>query len=123
MRVEQMWIRGWHPTPLNKLIGCHRMAADRRKKADAKMIAGYAALGRLRGELTPAKGKRRVRLEIVLGKGQRMCDPDAYSKSLLDALVHAELLKDDRDRYCRMEPVTFARAKEWGTLIQLEEME
>lgn len=112
-----LWVPHWHPAPLNQLVG-HRMKAGRLKKTDRDMVAAYALLQR-----TPkASGKRRVQLEIVLGKGQRKHDPDAFFKSLLDALVKAELLVDDSDRWVVCDPVVYSRGREWGSRIVLVEM-
>lgn len=108
-------IPNWHPTPLNKLIGGHWGSASKRKKADRNIITCYTH------HLPKAHGKRRVTLTITLGKGQRGCDPDAYWKSLLDALVHAGQLVDDSPKWVELAPVIFNRSQVAST-IQLEDI-
>jgi hypothetical protein len=108
----------WHPARLNQMKG-HWSKGHRLKKADCEMVAHYA-----RPFPKPGQGdKRRVSLHIILNKGQRAGDPDSYQKSLLDALVHAEMLWDDNRQHVELAPVTFSRdAAAWGTVIQLEDL-
>lgn len=110
-------IPGWHPTPLNDLVGAHRMKAHRLKSADARRVADEAELAKI----PRAFGKRRVRLRIVLGRGQRGCDGDAYWKSLLDALVACHRLYDDSRQWCELTAVEFDRGKK-ATVIVLEDI-
>jgi Holliday junction resolvase RusA-like endonuclease len=106
----------WHPASLNKLMKGHWSNGHWLKKVDRAMVAAYAT------GVPKAEGKRRVSLHIVLDKGQRAPDPDAYQKSCLDALVHAGVLVDDNRQYSEIAPVTFSRnPKGWGTIITLEE--
>jgi Holliday junction resolvase RusA-like endonuclease len=106
----------WHPAPLNKLLG-HWRTAHRLKKIDRSVIAAYAC------RIPKAQGKRRVSLHIILDKGQRAPDPDAFFKSLCDALVHAGMLVDDNRQHVELAPVTFSRdPKSWGTVIRLEDV-
>jgi hypothetical protein len=108
----------WHPAPLNKLMKGHWSNGHQLKKVDRAMVAAYAS------RLPKAKGKRLVSLHIILHKGQRAPDPDAFFKSLCDALVHAGALVDDNRQHVELAPVTFSRDPEgWGTRITLEEME
>jgi hypothetical protein len=58
----------------------------------------------------------------LLGPRQRGADPDAYWKSLLDALVHAGLLVDDSPKWCELGPVRFERECRRKPAIQLELM-
>ena len=108
----------WHPTPLNKLLKMHHMAAHRAKKGDMQMVAVY---GR---HVPKAVGKRRVRLILRLKKGQRGVDPDAPLKVALDALVAAGLLTDDNRQGVELAPVHYERGTEtdWGTVIVLEDL-
>jgi hypothetical protein len=112
-----LWIPHWHPTPLNKLLGNHHKAG-RRKRADRDMVMAYAHLSRL----PQATGKRRIILEIILDKGMRKCDPDAYWKSLLDALQQAKLLVNDSDRWVVTDPPTYSRGRVWGTRVVLMDL-
>jgi hypothetical protein len=114
-RVE---IPGWHPTPLNRLLECHWAKRGRLKKADYQVLALWCRLARV----PEAKGKRVVRLHVVLGKGQRACDPDSFSKVLLDGLVAARMLVNDNRQWVECPPPTFSRAKEKATVITLEEV-
>ena len=60
----------------------------------------------------------------ILDKGQRGADPDAYNKSLNDALVHSKLLVNDNRQYVENAPATYSRdPKSWGSKITLEDME
>ncbi len=115
---QEIWIKSWHPTPLNKLLGNHWAKARRYKLNDKEMVGVYAR----QEKVTAASGPRRVKLTIVLGKGQRACDPDAYWKSTLDALVHAGLLVDDNRQNVELDPVEFRRQRIWGTSIALEDL-
>ena len=112
MQKIKIQIPNWHPTPLNKLLGDWRVSS-KRKKADRNLIACYTH------HLPKAGQKRRVTLTIILGKGQRGCDPDAYWKSLLDALVHAGQLNDDSPKWCELAPVQFERGQ-MGAIIEME---
>jgi hypothetical protein len=113
LRIER-----WQPTPLNKLINCHWATAARRKKADKNLIVGYC----LKNRIPVATGSREVRITIILGPRQRACDPDAYGKTTLDALVHARMLIDDSRRWCRILPVEFERGEERGTVVELRDL-
>jgi hypothetical protein len=109
---------GYHPTPLNRLIGCHWGTVARLKKVDRQRIAIEALAQRV----PQATGKRKVGLHLVLGPRQRACDTDAYWKSTLDALVSAGLLVDDSDRWCSLSPLTFERGSDRRTIIALEDL-
>lgn len=110
-------IPNWHPARLNELLA-GRWQAAKLKKADRQIVAVYAF------DVIPhATGKRRVDVEIVLGPRQRACDPDAYHKSLLDALKHARLLIDDNRQHVELTPVRFSRGKQKATVITLTDLE
>ncbi len=137
--LQCFWIPGWHPAPLNKLLG-HHMAAARLKAKDREQVARAALVYGLRKArvVNPplmadaiegcgvdiSKIKRRMSLTIVAEPGKRACDPDAYSKSLLDAMVHAGLLVNDSRHWVVMEPVKYLRGTKdmWGSLVILEDM-
>lgn len=108
-------IPNFHPTALNKLMGVHWSISHKRKKGDANIIRAYYH------HMKPATKKRLVSLTIVLGKGQRGCDPDAYFKSALDALVQAGQLVDDSPKWCELASVVFERG-DMATIIALEDM-
>jgi hypothetical protein len=111
-------IPGWHPTRLNNLFG-HWVRCHRLKKADRETVGLYA---RMVG-IPRAKGKRRVSLVLTLAPRQRAADPDAWWKSVLDALVQAGLLVDDNRQGCELGSVTFRRGRQRATTIILEDVE
>lgn len=108
-------IPDWHPTPVNKLLK-HWAIAAKLKKSDRQMIWAYST------GIPKAIGKRSLEVEIILGKGQRACDPDAYFKSLNDALVHAGMLVDDNRQNVDLKPVIFTRSTRKSTIITLRDM-
>lgn len=110
-----MVIPDWHPTPLNKLLG-HWAVAAKLKKSDKQIIAAYAI------NIPKAKGRRSVEIEIILAKGQRAADPDAYFKSANDAMVHAGLLVDDNRQGVELKPVIFTRGNRKATVITLRDL-
>lgn len=110
-----VFIPDWHPTPLNKLLG-NRWKAHALKKADRAMVGAYCT------KVPKATAKRWLLTHIILAPGKRACDPDAYFKSLLDALVSNGLLVDDNRQGVECSPPTFERAtktQQWGTRITL----
>jgi hypothetical protein len=112
-------IDNYHPTRLNQLLGVHWAVAGRMKRRDREMIAAHAALACV----PRATGKRLVTLRIILGKGQRGADPDAFFKALLDAMVHAGLLVDDNRQGVVLAPVEYERAAKKATVITLVDIE
>jgi Holliday junction resolvase RusA-like endonuclease len=111
-------IPDWHPTPLNKLLG-HHQKAGRLKRHDREMVWAYVKQARVPAD---SSMKRSVELTIILGPKQRACDPDAYFKSLCDALVHAMALWDDSREYCELLPVRFDRGSRKATRIVLRDV-
>lgn len=108
-------IPNWHPTKSNQLVGVHYHKAAKLKKSDSKMIWAYSA------RITDKpKIKQRLTLEIHISGRGRTPDPDAYFKSLNDALVKNGLLVDDSDKWVELAPVKFIRGKEKKTVIILE---
>lgn len=75
-----------------------------------------------RAGVPKAQGKRIVGMLITLGKGQRACDPDAYWKSPLDALVKTGYLKDDNRQWLELKPVQFNRKELQATTITIEDV-
>lgn len=110
-------IAGWHPARINELLGDWRRAS-RRKKQDRVAIALPVSLAKV----PRATGKRRVSVEIVLGPRQRGGDPDAYHKSLLDALKHCGAILDDRRQCVELTPVTYSRGPQRATVVTLEDV-
>ncbi len=110
-------IPNWAPTPLNKILyGKHWSDGARRKRSDGEVVAHY-------GRSVPkAKQKRTVSLHVVFPKGKRMPDVDAYAKSLLDSLVHCDLLVNDSGPWCLLYPVTYSRGEVLTTFITIEDV-
>lgn len=110
-------IPNWHPCPLNKLIGYSWRTVHARKQADQRRVADEMAFA----GIPEARKARRVSLRIVLGPRQRSCDPDAYWKSMLDALVACGRLRDDSRQWCELDHVEFERGKR-STVLTLEDI-
>ena len=111
------FIPDWHPTPLNELMG-HPMTTHRKKTLDQSVVATYCRLCGVR----PATCKRRVRLVLVFAKGQRCPDPDAFWKSLADALVQCGALVNDSRDWVEYLPVEYCRGDRKSSTIVLEDM-
>jgi len=109
-------ISNWHPARLNELLNACKWKRLRIKKDDKELVAAY---GR---DVPKATGKRRVSIMLTLAPRQRAGDPDAYWKSLLDALVKAKLLLDDNRQHCELGTVEFERGKKRETRITLEDI-
>lgn len=116
--THTLTIPNWQPTRTNTLMNCHWATRARFKRNDAALVtvASHEA------GIPVATGKRRVGLHLTLGPRQRAADPDAYWKSLLDALVHAGLLVDDNRQNVELSPVTFGRGHARATTITLEDL-
>ena len=108
----------FHTARLNQLLGCHWGTAHALKKRDQSAVAICAA----NASLEKATSPRKVSLFVWMGRKHRRPDPDAFWKSLLDALVACELLIDDSPRWCTLGDVTFGRAEKDSMLILLEDL-
>ena len=109
-------VNNWHPHTLNKLMKAHYHAANRMKSGDAQMIAAYARIARV----PKAVGRRK--LEIKIQATGKFADPDAYYKSVNDALVTLGYLKDDSSKWVEITPTTFVRGKSKATTIILTDL-
>lgn len=105
----------WRPATLNQLMG-HWSKTHKLKKSDRQIIAHYCK------DTPKATGKRRVSLHISLKGRQQKADPDAYWKSLLDALVACGQLINDNDANVELGTVTYDREVQAGTVITLTEV-
>ena len=111
--IHTVIIPQWHPATVNKLLS-NRWAAHKLKKSDKQIISHYF------GAIPKADGKRSLQLEIILQRGKRGADPDAYFKSLCDGLVNAGMLTDDNRQGVELLPVEFSRDDiHWGSRITL----
>lgn len=104
--IQTLKILGWHPPRANEFTWKHWRVVSAKKKKAAKVVADWAAVHKL----VPATGRRRLDVTIVLAKGQRAPDSDAFDKALRDALVHAGLLMDDNRIGLEATPVVFKRS-------------
>ncbi len=118
MAIDWLTIPHWLPTRLNKMIGVHWATVQNLKRIDREMVAYYASSAGLR----PATRRRQVSIELTLGPRQHGGDPDAYWKSLLDALVHAKVLRQDSHKWCQLGSVEFKRGDHQSTTIKLEDV-
>ncbi len=116
--IQQLVIPGWRPAALNQYVGRHWAVGHRLKKQDNQTVRLTALLQGLR----PATSKRRVSVQVTLGKRQRPRDPDACWKSLLDALVAARLLTDDDAEGVQLGDFTYERGEQMQTRITLEDL-
>lgn len=117
MATYTIHVPGWLPTPLNKLMR-GRWASSKHKAKDREVLdrAVYCHA------VPKAAGKRKVMLHVVMPPGRRAPDPDSLFKSLLDGLVHLELLKDDNRLWCEPGPVSFSRGDALCTFLTLEDL-
>jgi len=111
-------IPDWHPAKLNALYAGHWARRARLKKADRELVGIYAR----QAAIPPATGKRRVQLVLTLAPRQRAGDPDAYWKSMLDALTATGLLVDDNRQHVELAPVEFERGRAKATTILLADV-
>jgi Holliday junction resolvase RusA-like endonuclease len=111
-----MRILDWMPTPLNRLLGQHWGKANRCTRDDAAEIR----IAMEQQHVPPATTKRRLTVLVVLPPKRRAPDPDALTKSLADALVHAGALHNDSHLWVEHGPVQFARGQRLTTYVTLE---
>ncbi len=110
----------WHPCTVNQLYAGHWARRARLKKADRDVVRLYGSLS----NIPPAETARRVGLTVILRPGRRAPDPDAFTKSLADALVLSGLLVNDSPKWVEHEPVRYERgtAADWGSRITLTDL-
>ena len=117
---SEIWIPGWRPTSLNRLMYAKVYDRIKLKKRDTEIIGVFAhTCG-----VPLATCKRRVSLTITLGPRQRKADGDNLWKGLLDGLVSCNRLVDDNATWCEMGLVVWLPrgAGTPGTSITLEDM-
>jgi hypothetical protein len=110
-------VLGWTPAPLNQLDR-NRWTRSKLKSHDRKVVGCAQHLV----GIPPAEGRRSVSLQLVIPPGERRCDPDAYWKSTLDALVHAKLLVNDSPKWVKHGAVGYARDHTRATRIILHDI-
>lgn len=112
-------ISEWNPATINQLLAGHWSKGAKLKKHDKRIVWTAS----LECKVPKATVKRLVGLTINLGKGQRACDPDAYWKSLLDALVKCGMLVNDSPKWVELLPVKYTRdGGKKHTIITLTDM-
>jgi len=104
------------PVALNALF-CHWAERSRLKRIDRQVIY----LAAREAGVPRAPGRRRVSLDVRGWPGGRMPDPDAFWKSVLDALVAAGMLTDDDQAGVEMGHVILSRGGP-RTIITLEDL-
>jgi len=115
--IWTMEIPGWHPCALNKLVHSHHHRASSFKAKDREIVARACLVY----AIPAAEARRSVEIHLVFAKGARACDPDAYWKSLLDALVHARALKNDSMDWVVCRPPAYSRGERQTSFITLQE--
>ena len=120
---RSIWIPGWFPLLTNKLTAWQlRYKSSGLKKQDAETVA-RACRAHGFARMDYPTGPVRVSAIFILPPKRRSWDGDAWLKSTLDALVKAEIMKDDGMRYARSGTTDFARSMfdiSQGTLLFLE---
>jgi hypothetical protein len=111
-------IDGWLPPSLNVLLRMH-WARRRRTKNDVYLVIGYRGLA---AGIPPATGRRRVSLVLTVANRSHAMDPDNALKVLMDALVRAKLLVDDRAEFCELGRVEIVKGARKRTEITLEDL-
>lgn len=117
--IWTMHIPGWRPASVNQLLQRHWALAAKLKKNDQEVVSrAVMAYG-----VPRASGKRKVSILILIPKGLRTKDPDAYYKSLLDALVRSGALRDDTRNYVEISQPRFGKGEILETFITLEDVD
>lgn len=114
--THTLTIPGWRPRTVNELLGNWRRAS-RLKKADREII-GVAAH---QAGIPKAAGRRKVTVTVTVRPQGGIPDGDNLWKSLLDALVHAGMLRDDSQAWCQLGEMGVDRG-EPKTVIVLEDV-
>jgi hypothetical protein len=117
-RTWTVEVPGWQPPRKNQCRGRH-WSAEARLKRDAAQVLGVE---KLRAGVPDARGKRRVTLTMILGRGQRGFDGDSMWPILCDAMKAAHLIADDRKECVELMPVAYERGKGRGVRIELEDL-
>src|ERR1700735_3739158 len=106
-----------HTATLTQLLA-GRWQAHRLKKRDRVWVSLACSDQGIVKATTP----RRVSLMVTMGARRRTPDPDAFFKSLLDSLVHAGALVDDRKEWVVPGPVHYQRGAQDAMDITLEDL-
>lgn len=117
--TQRLVVMDWLPTKLNDLLQAHWRRRLNLKRFDADIVK-CAAISK---GITPATTKRRVSCVFCSRhKSGRLPDPDAFFKSLHDAMVSARLLVDDSDKWLEIGTPRVIRGRRDVTVITLEDL-
>lgn len=115
---QTLHIYNYHPPTVNELMKCWRKAG-RLKKACVSIMWKSC----LEQKLVKASDKRMVSIIITTCKRGRKCDPDAYLKTTLDALVKCKMLVDDSSQWCDFSSTLITTGDKNQTTIILTDIE
>jgi len=114
----ELFIPGWHPVNINRLLGYHFGKVKKLKDKDkVALAASFLVSG-----IPKAKGKRLVGMTLYFPGKSGRGDPDNYNKSARDAMVACGLVVDDSDRWARFTEPVIEEGKR-ATLITIEEID
>lgn len=115
----EIWIPGWRPTSLNRLMYAKVRDRIKLKANDSEIVGVFAHTCKV----PKATCRRRVSLAITLGPRWRQFDDDNALKGILDGLVTCGRLVNDNATWCeRGEIIWRPRGSgPCGTLITLED--
>lgn len=102
---------------LNELLRSVRARISLKKRD-----RGLVKVACFNARTTPATGKRRVSLTVTLGPRNRVGDPDGLWKSILDALVHAGILRGDGPSDVELGTIEQVRGKRSEMRVTLEDV-
>jgi hypothetical protein len=106
------------PPSVNQLIRAHWGGATRTKRRFYEVVARECE----RTGVPPARGKRRVVVEVVQSGRGRSRDADGTLKVLLDGLTKCGALRDDSPRWCELGSVVVRRGPVTQTTVTLEDL-
>lgn len=115
----EIWVPGWKPTSLNRLMYAKVSHRIKLKAYDSEMVGIACHLA----NVPKAACKRRVSLEITLGPRWRQYDDDNAWKAVLDGLVSCKRLVDDNAVWMERGSVIWHPRKSGacGTMIILQD--
>ncbi len=116
MATHTLHVENWRPCGLNALMASVQ-SRIKAKKLDRQMVKAYAVVQ----QIPKANCRRRVWVEIGYCGRQKQYDADNLTKSLLDALVQAQLLIDDSPTFLVWSGVEQVRGESTYTRVTLED--
>jgi Holliday junction resolvase RusA-like endonuclease len=114
----ELFIPGWRPVSVNRLIGFHFGKIKKLKDKDkVALAASFLVSG-----IPRAKGRRRVGMTLFFPGKSKRGDSDNYNKSARDAMVACGMIVDDSDKWAVFTEPVLAEGKK-ATLISLEDLD